>query len=372
MRALLGEVRSIDSGGSRAHIGHGSLRALENELQQQPASTQYFILCDDTTAVQCLPELRSLVPRLGEAELLTVPAGEPSKSLSCCQQLWSDLADQAADRNAVLVNLGGGVVSDLGGFVSATYKRGIRFINVPTTLMGMVDAAIGGKTGIDMAGIKNIVGAFHHPLGTYVHVPFLRTLGKRELLNGVAEMLKHALVYDPDHWKAIKAAPLHDIDALLPLIERSIAIKAAVVKEDPQERGIRKLLNFGHTIGHGIEAFSWEGPHRALLHGEAIALGMICEAWLSWRMGLLEREAYDDICEFLFTLYRPYPLDSTGHHRILELMRNDKKNAEGQFRLTLLTAIGKGQIDVRVSASQVQEALEHYRSMVQMMKRVEG
>ncbi len=372
MRAVLSEVRSIDTGGSPVHIGSGSLGALAAYLKDLPSATRCFILGDETTVGQCLPELRSAVPVLADTEVLSVPAGESSKSISCCQHLWTELSDHAADRTAILINLGGGVVTDLGGFVAATYKRGIRSINIPTTLMGMVDASIGGKTGIDLSGVKNIVGAFHDPIATYIHVPFLRTLGKRELLNGVAEMLKHALIQDADHWRAIKRAPLHDIGSLLALIERSVSIKAAVVKEDPREKGIRKLLNFGHTIGHGIEAFSWEGPHRALLHGEAVALGMICEAWLSWRMGLLDREAYDEISTFLFTLYRPYPLESTGHHRILELMRNDKKNTEGQFRPTLITAIGKGEIDVRVSAAQIQEALEHYRSTVQMMKRVDG
>jgi 3-dehydroquinate synthase len=263
-----------------------------------------------------------------------------------------------------LIALGGGVVSDLGGFIAGAYKRGIRSVNIPTSLMGMVDAAIGGKCGVDLDGVKNMIGVFHDPLSVHVHVPFLRTLGKRELLNGVAEMIKPGLVFDAEHWQAIRSAPLHDLDALTPLVERSIAIKCEVVAADPRELDKRKLLNFGHSIGHGIEALSWENQQRTLLHGEAVAIGMIAEAWLSWRLGLLEREAYDAIAEQLLQLYEPYTLHSAAAHRILALMRNDKKNAEGEYRCTLLTGMGSAQVDVAISASQVQEALEHYRDLV--------
>jgi 3-dehydroquinate synthase len=230
--------------------------------------------------------------------------------------------------------------------------------------MGMVDAAIGGKTGIDLGGLKNMVGMFHDPIGVHVHVPFLKSIGKRELLNGVAEMFKHGLVQDADHWEAIGQAELHDLDALAPLVQRSAAIKAAVVATDPLEHGLRKVLNFGHTIGHGIEAHSWEGSQRVLLHGEAVALGMVCEAWLSWHLGLLPREAFDAISAKLLGLYRPYALDSMADHRIIELMRNDKKNANGEFRFTLLTALGEARVDVPVTAAEVQEALKYYRTLV--------
>jgi 3-dehydroquinate synthase len=261
------------------------------------------------------------------------------------------------------VNLGGGVVTDLGGFIAGSYKRGIRCVHVPTTLMGMVDAAIGGKTGIDLDGVKNVVGLFHDPLGVYIHMPFLKSLGKRELLNGVAEMFKHGLVLDAGHWESIATAALHDIDALAPLVARSASIKAAVVRDDPREHGPRKLLNFGHTIGHGIEAFSWENQQRELLHGEAVVAGMICEAWLSWHKELFQRDALDRVVEHLHALYPHYTLLPTDDHRILELMRNDKKNASGEFRFTLLTGIGSARVDVAVNADEVRKALGFYRSM---------
>lgn len=357
------EVTEIDAGGHPVVIGADALHALDRRLGHLEPSQQ-FILGDENTLRHCLPELLAHVPRLRDAETISIQSGEPSKSLGVCQDIWQHLAERTADRHAVLVNLGGGVVTDLGGFIAGTFKRGLRCINLPTSLMGMVDAAIGAKTGIDLAGVKNVVGVFHDPVAVYVHVPFLKTLGKRELLNGIAEMVKHGLVRDRSHWEAIAEAPLHDIDALAPLVHRSAAIKAAVVKDDPREGGMRKVLNFGHTLGHGIEAYSWESQHRALLHGEAIAIGMIGEAWLSWRLGHLTREDYDRVARHLLSLYKPYLLDGAADHRVIELMRNDKKNTGGQFRFTLLTGIGSAIVDVPVTAAQAQEALEHYRLLV--------
>jgi 3-dehydroquinate synthase len=227
--------------------------------------------------------------------------------------------------------------------------------------MGMVDAAIGSKTAIDVAGVKNLVGLFAPPKGVYVHPLFLRTLGKRQLLNGVAEMVKHGLVRDGAHWNAVRRAPLHDLSALTPLIERSAAIKAEVVREDPQEADTRRLLNFGHTIGHALEAHALESQHRTLLHGEAVAIGMICEAWLSWRIGSLDREKMNAVQDHLLSLYPHFPLQPDEHHRVITFMQNDKKNARGQFLFTLLTDIGAANTGVPVTAQQVGDALDHYR-----------
>ena len=304
------------------------------------------------------------MPTLRTAQTIEVRHGERSKDIDVCRALWNHLAERHADRDAVLICLGGGVITDLGGFVAGTYKRGIRCIHVPTTLMGMVDASIGGKTAIDLAGIKNLIGLFVPPLGVYVHTPFLRSLGKRELLNGVAEMIKHGLVRDAAHWNAVRRAPLHDLDALTELIARSAAIKAEVVSEDPRDSGPRKQLNFGHTIGHALEAHALESGQRNLLHGEAVAIGMVCEAWLSWRLKLLDREKMNAIQEHLLGLFPPYAMAATDHHRVVELMRHDKKNADGEFRFTLLTDIGSARVDVPVTGAQAADALDHYRLLV--------
>ena len=348
--------------GSRPVVVSGHpLEQLDQWLDTNVRSNEFFVLGDENTLGQCLPELLAHVPSLRDAKTMQVRSGEASKDLEVCRALWAHLAEEAASRQAVLVNLGGGVVSDVGGFVAASYKRGIRFIHVPTTVMGMVDAAIGGKTAIDLNGIKNLVGVFADPVATYVHPTFLRTLGKREVLNGVAEMVKHGLVRDADHWNHVRRAPLHDLDALAPLILRSAAIKAEVVSADPRESGERKILNFGHTIGHGLEAFALESQQRSLLHGEAVAIGMVCATWLSWRMGHLDRDRMNAVEEHLMGLFPAFPLQESDHHRILELMRNDKKNKGDGFRFTLLTGIGEAKVDVPINAAQVAEALEHYR-----------
>lgn len=363
MGAMPLKVTEYDAGAHAVVLGPDSLLQLQHVLAG--LSGHYFILGDTNTLRHCLPELLAHVPALRSAGTIAVEAGEASKDIAVCSDIWHHLIAHAADRQTILVNLGGGVVTDLGGFIAATYKRGIRCIHVPTSLMGMVDASIGGKTGIDLAGVKNVVGSFHDPLAVHIHVPFLKSLGKRELLNGLAEMLKHGLVRDAAHWQAITTAPLHDIEALGPLVERSAAIKAEVVRLDPREKDLRKVLNFGHTIGHAIEAHSWEGGMRPLLHGEAVAAGMLCATFLSQQMGLLEAEVAERITQQLLALYKPYPLAVTDHHRIIELMRNDKKNAQGEFRFTLLTGIGSATVDVPVSAAQVQDALEHMRTIAQ-------
>lgn len=344
--------------------GPHALGHLQRWLLEHGRNRDIFILCDENTAGQCLPELMAQVPMLEAARPVQVRSGEQSKDLEVCRALWSHLADHHADRSAILVNLGGGVVTDLGGFVAATFKRGIRYLNIPTTVMGMVDAAIGGKTAIDLHGVKNLVGTFTQPEGTYLHAPFLRTLGKREVLNGVAEMVKHGLVLDATHWNEVRRAPLHDLEALAPLIAHSAGLKATLVAQDTLEQGPRKLLNFGHTIGHALEAFSMEGQQRSLLHGEAVAIGMVCAAWLSWRMELLDRDRMNAVEEHLMELFPAFSFQETDKHRIIELMRNDKKNAGGEFRFTLLTGIGSARVDVPVTAAQVAEALEHYRLLV--------
>ncbi|HMQ77642.1 MAG TPA: 3-dehydroquinate synthase [Flavobacteriales bacterium] len=345
-------------------LGPGALAALDIWLTKEAKGAQRVVVGDENTLRHCLPELLALVPALREAPPIAVPPGEGSKSLGACHALWSHLAHLGIERGAVLVALGGGVVTDLAGFVGGTYKRGLRVVNVPTSLMGMVDAAIGGKTAIDLDGVKNLVGVLRQPEAVVVHPPFLRTLGKRELLNGVAEMLKHGLVADAAHWQALVDAPWHDLRALTPLVEQSAAIKCAVVSDDPEEHGPRRLLNFGHTIGHAVEAFSWEGPQRGLLHGEAVVVGMLCATWLSWRLELLDRPSCDAITAVLMERYRPFLLNTADHHRILELMAHDKKNRDGGFRFTLLEAIGRGRAGVPVDAAQVAAALDHYRLLV--------
>lgn len=298
--------------------------------------------------------------------IITVPAGEPSKSFACLESVCRSMVSAGLDRKSFAIALGGGVIGDLAGFAASIFFRGIPFLQIPTTIVSVVDSSVGGKTGINTPEGKNLIGSFHQPRLVLIDPATLLSLPDREYHEGFAEVIKHAAIRD--------AAMLGDLETLARnpsrhhldnLIARNVAIKAAIVSEDEFEtKNIRALLNFGHTIGHGIEAFSWESPQRALLHGEAVAIGMLCAAYISWRSGLLPREANDRIAAQLRALYRPFELAQTDAHRIVQLMRNDKKNVGDEFRFTLLTAIGQGRVDVPVSAAQVQEAVEYYRLLV--------
>lgn len=349
----------IDAGGHPVHAGASALEALAATIAlSAPASV--VVLADAHTAAHCLPELQRHVPVLNDRPVLTIPAGEASKSLDTCARLWGELTALDVDRNGLLVCLGGGVVTDLGGFVAATYKRGIRCAHVPTSLMGMVDAAIGGKTAIDLQGVKNLVGVFHDPVGVYVHPPFLRTLPARERTSGVAEMLKHGLVHDADHWHAVVGAMGDGLEALTSLVPRSAAIKAELVKADPRERGVRKLLNCGHSIGHGVESTALETGHD-LLHGEAVAIGLVAEAWVAVQLRMFAPADLAEVTRAITRCFSMAPLRALPTERVLEHMRHDKKNAGRTLRFALPTAIGRAVADVPVEPDLVRRALDHCR-----------
>jgi 3-dehydroquinate synthase len=246
---------------------------------EQGNYSRVYILTDEHTTEYCLPVVKEHLEHLDNFDLIEVNAGEESKNIDFCIGIWKTLIDFGADRKALMVNLGGGVVTDMGGFVASTYKRGIDFVQVPTTLLSQVDASVGGKTGVDVDGIKNIIGTFTQPKAVFMHGGFLQTLPPRQILSGLAEMLKHGLIVDAGYWNQLKIS-----DLSLPsdeLVHRSVAIKNEVVIADPHEKGIRKALNFGHTVGHAVETYSLMNDADPLSHGEAIAIGMICEAWLS-------------------------------------------------------------------------------------------
>lgn len=355
-------TNEVKSTGYSIHIGTGALSQLNEYLDNKKISSQ-FILVDENSLQHCLPELMANVPRLAGAEIIEIESGEENKTVQISEQIWKVLANFNADRHALMVNLGGGVISDIGGFVAATYKRGIRSVNVPTTLLAQVDASFGGKCGVDLGNLKNVVGAFSNPEGVYILPSLLRTLSKRHLLCGVAEMIKHALVKDEVYWHDLKTAEIMDLAVLGRLIERSITLKNQVVLEDPMEQGLRKVLNFGHTIGHALESLSIERPEKALMHGEAVAIGMICETWISFKLNKLSEDQMQDITKNIYELFPRFDLSELAHHRLIELMRNDKKNRNGQIRFTLLNGIGSAEVDVPVQADLIVSALDHYRHL---------
>jgi len=299
---------------------------------------------------------------LANYDLIEINAGEESKDIDFCIGIWKLLIDFGADRKSLMINLGGGVISDLGGFAASTFKRGIDFVHVPTTLLSQVDASVGGKTGIDIDSIKNIIGTFTQPKAVFIHDEFLNTLPERQILSGLAEMLKHGLICDANYWNQLKNSDLQKPSA--ELIYRSVEIKNEVVIEDPKETGIRKSLNFGHTIGHAVETYSLlNDSGSSLSHGEAIAIGMICEAWLSHKKIGLSSGALTEITDVITALYPKYFIEEAANEQLYALMLKDKKNQSGKINCTLLKQIGQYSIDNICTEAELRESLYYYATL---------
>lgn len=317
-----------------------------------------FLLADENTALHCLPIVQERIPTLKDALLITVPAGESHKNLHCCAHVWEVLSTKGADRQSLLIAVGGGVTTDLGGFAAACFKRGIAYAAIPTSLLAMVDAAIGGKTGIDFQGLKNEIGAFYPAEAILIDPIFLKTLPIRQLHAGYAEMLKHGLIADTAYWELLAEQEIETLSTedWLPLILRSNAIKAAIVAQDPKDQGIRQSLNFGHTIGHAIEAKSlaMQGAD-AVLHGEAIAAGMIIESFLS----PLSLSVQEHIATVLSSRYAYLPVDEQD---LKDYLAHDKKNTEKQVRYSLLAEIGKPLLQQSVAEGRLEAALQAYKN----------
>ncbi len=329
--------------------------ALLAGLQLQQYSN-LAVLADENTFKYCYPLLKHLLPA---HKLVRIKSGEQRKNLETCQRIWQQLTDWGFDRHACLINLGGGVITDMGGFCAGTYKRGIDFINVPTTLLAQVDAAVGGKTGIDFMGFKNHIGIFREPVAVLVASHFLQTLPERELRSGFAEVIKHCLIADAATWQKIRKMDLEDIQ-WPELVAHSIQIKSTITSADPLEKGERKLLNFGHTIGHALETYFLDKPRKQLLHGEAIAAGMICEAYLSYTKKLLSEDDFATIEEYIFSTYGKVKLTTEDIEQVAQLARQDKKNKGGNIRCVLLQQAGKGVYDINITPAEIKKALQFY------------
>ena len=321
----------------------GLNRALADDSWE---GAKFVIMVDGNTFEHCLPLLIGRVERLQEAEFIEVPIGEEAKCLEVAAQVWQTLLEGGADRNTVIVNLGGGCVSDLGGYIAAGYMRGIRYINIPTTLLAMVDAAIGGKTAIDFGGVKNSLGHFYPPLLTCIDTAFLHTLPEAELLNGEMEMVKTAAVTDP----ALYHQLLTPNSSLLTHAKDVARLKTRVVKADPYDRSVRKILNFGHTFGHAVEM------HSGLPHGLAVGIGMRVAMYLSVKKLGLKEEVYKEYSAWLAERGELPHYTLRYIEQMLPLMRHDKKNAAGETRCVLLQEVGAPVIDVTVSDNEVRDA----------------
>lgn len=315
------------------------------------------ILVDEFTNKYCLPIIQDLLPT--NFTKILIKSGEHHKNLATCERVWDRMTQANMDRHSLLVNLGGGVIGDLGGFCASTYKRGIDFIQIPTTLLAQVDASVGGKLGIDFHGLKNHIGVFQLPKAVLIDPKFIDTLSIQQKKSGFAEIIKHCLIRDEQEWNVIRQQSFEELD-LSKLIAHSVAIKEAVVLEDPKEAGLRKILNFGHTLGHAIETYLLDKGKRKILHGEAIAIGMIVEAFISHQRDLISLQELEEIESYLFENYGRVKLHAEEISKIIALTAQDKKNKGKEIRFSLLTGIGDCGYDIPVSASEMKKAIQYY------------
>jgi 3-dehydroquinate synthase len=349
----------IKSLGYTIYTGKTVFKDLSSFLKKQKYSG-YFILCDENTIANCLPVLVTNCKELKDAEIFEIESGESSKSLPLCSQLWEALLSYNADRNALIINLGGGVISDLGGFLASTYKRGIDFINIPTSLLAMADASVGGKTGIDFGGLKNTIGTITQPKGVFVYPDFIDSLPLRHIANGMAEVYKMALISDKIFWKKLKSEKTFSQDSII----KSITLKNNIVLKDPYDKGVRKALNFGHTVGHAIESVLL-ASEVDVLHGEAVLAGMICESKIALDKKLISKPEFNEIIETLTQKFTFAPLPALLFGEMVKAAVNDKKNSKLQIQCALLNGIGKYKINVTVTPIQILDALEYYNSITE-------
>ena len=315
------------------------------------------ILVDEFTNKYCLPIIQDLLP--SNFIKILIKSGEHHKNLATCERVWDRMTKANMDRHSLLVNLGGGVIGDLGGFCASTYKRGIDFIQIPTTLLAQVDASVGGKLGIDFHGLKNHIGVFQLPKAVLIDPTFIDTLSIQQKKSGFAEIIKHCLIRDEKEWSAIRQQSFEELD-LSKLIAHSVAIKEAVVLEDPKEAGLRKILNFGHTLGHAIETYLLDKGKRKILHGEAIAIGMIVEAFISHQRDLISLQELEEIESYLFENYGRVKLHTEEISKIIALTAQDKKNKGKEIRFSLLTGLGDCGYDIPVSSAEMKKAIQYY------------
>lgn len=322
--------------------------------------TRLIAITDNNTKRYCFPQMQQALPDF-TFEQITIPPGEKHKTLETCQDIWKALFELKVDRKALVLNLGGGVIGDMGGFCASTYKRGIDFVQLPTTLLSQVDASIGGKLGIDFMQVKNSIGLFCNPKAVFVEPNFLNTLSEKELRSGFAEVIKHSLIADAQQWKDIQQFEKLDTVDWPSLLVASLLIKKNIVESDPFEKGLRKALNFGHTVGHAVEGHALESA-QPLLHGEAIAIGMICESYLSYVTLGLPKEDLAAITAFLKAIYQPKPVYKANYGTYLDLMANDKKNEGATINFSLIEKPGIVMVNQTCTPELIKESLDYFNA----------
>ena len=352
-------MKIIPSSEHQIYVGNGSLNILKEVIKGYSAE-QIVVLADENTCRDCYP----MLPIKFAEKIIVIPTGEEYKDIFTAIKVWEQLLQHKINRNGLIINLGGGVVGDLGGFCASVWKRGIDFIQIPTSLLAMVDASCGGKTGINLDGIKNQIGAFKTPLSVIVDPIFLNTLPQREFLSGIAEMLKHAIISeDKRYFQQLSEIETPTPDNISPLIEQAITIKNNIVMQDPNEKNIRRILNFGHTIGHAIESWS-QTTKSPLLHGEAIALGMNYEIQLAHAQQLISQTTATQYTTFIQKFFHHLNIESIPTDTLFNIMQHDKKNASENISFVLPLENGNFDLDVRVSCEEIEKIFTYSLSSV--------
>lgn len=326
--------------------------------------SKIFVLVDNETKKYCFPLFLKKIP-LTPIEIITIPVGEIYKTMETCLFVWNTLSQKGADRQSLLINLGGGVVTDLGGFVASTYQRGISFINIPTSLLAMVDASIGGKNGVDLGNLKNQIGIIRDPKAVIMDSVFLKTLPKEHIISGMAEMIKHGLITSENYLKKTWDFTIDNTSEAEELIWESILIKNDIVTQDPTEKGLRKTLNYGHTLGHAIESYCLEHPRKpTLLHGEAIAIGLILETYISSEMFGFSKEKLNEISHKIIAIFPKVSFNDDDIEEITKLLIFDKKNTHGTIQFVLLNDIGESKTNCIVSNELIKKAFKFYKNFI--------
>ncbi|GGE09727.1 3-dehydroquinate synthase [Psychroflexus salis] len=356
-------MKSLQLGESKIYFGDEIYKALNLQLQNGSYSSVFIFT--DTNVHQKVAYL--LLEKLStnlKIEVIEIEPGEESKNISVCNETWKALSDLGADRNSLILNLGGGVVTDLGGFIASTFRRGIDFIHVPTSLLGMVDASLGGKNGIDLGHLKNQIGTIVLPKMVLIHTDFLTSLPIEEYRSGLAEMIKHGIIYSQPYFSYFEKLHNYDAAFLMQLIYDSVQIKCNIVEADPFEKNERKTLNFGHTLGHAIESyFMLNEDKKRLLHGEAIAIGMVLESYLSHKKLQLNKNELEQISKVISTTYKAVQFNAKDIDEIIQLLKFDKKNKGAQINFVLLNNIGNCSIDQQVENDLILEAFNYYSKL---------
>ncbi|WP_406683874.1 3-dehydroquinate synthase [Seonamhaeicola sp. MEBiC1930] len=342
------------------HFNDNCYLAINKHLKENNFS-KIFILVDENTHEKCLPFFLEKLEANAVIEIIEIESGEINKTIDTCVGVWNTLSELDADRKSLIINIGGGVITDLGGFVACTFKRGISYVNVPTTLLSMVDASVGGKTGVDLGHLKNQIGVISDPDLVLIDPCFLNTLPSNQMRSGLAEMLKHGLINDENYWNKfqdLSALSLADLDEL---IYQSVIIKKNVVDQDPFEDGLRKTLNFGHTLGHAIESYFLSTPNKqTLLHGEAIIIGMILACYISSELIGFPKKLTNKIKKLFKNYYGEVVIDKKEYKAIMDLLKYDKKNNHGNINFVLLESIGSCKIDCKVEDNIIIDSFDYY------------